>query len=82
MHSGLREQWRFASARGADLLWHIKTTAVLPVRQEIPAGSHLSDIVAAKNRTDRSRGREQPRAVRPCSAPGRRAREVTGVPVD
>ncbi|MFD5514359.1 IS4 family transposase [Streptomyces sp. NPDC127051] len=48
------EQWRAASAGGADLLWRIKTTAVLPVRQELPDGSYLSDIVAAKDHRKRT----------------------------
>jgi len=49
------DQWRAASAGGADLLWRIKASAVLPVRQELPDGSYLSDIVAAhdhRKRTD------------------------------
>ncbi|MDH6708127.1 hypothetical protein P3T27_004864 [Kitasatospora sp. MAA19] len=44
------EQWRAASAGGADLLWRIKSNAVLPVRQELPDGSYLSDIAAAGDR--------------------------------
>lgn len=48
------EQWRAASAGGADLLWRIKTTAVLPVRRELPDGSYLSDIVAAKDHRKRT----------------------------
>ncbi|MGR8010964.1 IS4 family transposase [Streptomyces hypolithicus] len=43
-------QWRAASAGGADLLWRIKSNAVLPVRQELPDGSYLSDIAAAGDR--------------------------------
>jgi hypothetical protein len=48
------EQWRAASAGGADLLWRIRTTAVLPVRRELPDGSYLSDIVAAKDHRRRT----------------------------
>ncbi|MDH6130609.1 IS4 family transposase [Kitasatospora sp. GP82] len=44
------EQWRAAAAGGADLLWRIKSNAVLPVRQELPDGSYLSDIAAAGDR--------------------------------
>ncbi len=44
------EQWRAASAGGADLLWRIKSNAVLPVREELPDGSYLSDIAAAGDR--------------------------------
>ncbi|MBT2446506.1 IS4 family transposase [Streptomyces sp. ISL-43] len=44
------EQWRAASAGGADLLWRIKSNAVLPVRRELPDGSYLSDIAAAGDR--------------------------------
>jgi hypothetical protein len=39
--------WRAASAGGADLLWRVRTNIVLPVREELPDGSYLSEIVAA-----------------------------------
>jgi hypothetical protein len=48
------EQWRAALAGGADLLWRIKSNAVLPVRQERPDGSYLSDIVAARDHRKRA----------------------------
>ena len=48
------DQWRGASAGGADLLWRIKASAVLPVRRELPDGSYLSDIVAARDHRRRS----------------------------
>ncbi|MEY9937600.1 IS4 family transposase [Streptacidiphilus sp. MAP5-3] len=48
------DQWRAASAGGADLLWRIKATAVLPVREELPDGSYLSDIVAARDHRKRT----------------------------
>ena len=48
------DQWRAASAGGADLLWRIKANAVLPVRQELPDGSYLSDIVAARDHRKRT----------------------------
>jgi len=38
--------WRAASAGGADLLWRVRANIVLPVRQELPDGSYLSEIVA------------------------------------
>lgn len=44
------DQWRAASAGGADLLWRVKSNAVLPVRKELPDGSYLSDIAAAGDR--------------------------------
>ena len=48
------DQWRAASAGGADLLWRIKASAVLPVRRELPDGSYLSDIVAARDHRKRT----------------------------
>lgn len=57
--SGL-ELWRAASAGGADLLWHIRSHQVLPVREELPDGSYLSEIVAAKDH----RKRTDPEVVR------------------
>ncbi|GAA2620273.1 IS4 family transposase [Streptomyces axinellae] len=54
------ELWRAASAGGADLLWRIRSHQVLPVHEELPDGSYLSQIVAAKDhrkRTDPSRVR-------------------------
>ncbi|HEX6340861.1 IS4 family transposase [Umezawaea sp.] len=38
--------WRAASAGGADLLWRVRSNIVLPVREELPDGSYLSQIVA------------------------------------
>lgn len=46
--------WRAASAGGADLLWRIRSHSVLPVRQELPDGSYLSDIVAARDHRKRT----------------------------
>ncbi|MFP8960532.1 IS4 family transposase [Streptomyces nanhaiensis] len=43
------ELWRAASAGGADLLWRIRAHQVLPVREELPDGSYLSEIVAARD---------------------------------
>ncbi|MEU5100654.1 IS4 family transposase [Streptomyces sp. NPDC020996] len=54
------ELWRAASAGGADLLWRIRSHQVLPVREELPDGSYLSDIVAARDH----RKRADPEAVR------------------
>ncbi|WP_238412717.1 IS4 family transposase [Saccharothrix deserti] len=41
--------WRAASANGADLLWRVRANIVLPVRQELPDGSCLSEIVATED---------------------------------
>lgn len=38
--------WRAACANGADLLWRVRANIVLPVHQELPDGSYLSQIVA------------------------------------
>ncbi|WP_030059330.1 MULTISPECIES: IS4 family transposase [Streptomyces] len=46
--------WRAASAGGADLLWRIRSHSVLPIRQELPDGSYLSDIVAARDHRKRT----------------------------
>ena len=44
------ELWRAAAAGGADLLWRIRSHQILPVREELPDGSYLSEIVIAKDR--------------------------------
>ncbi|MFE3169957.1 IS4 family transposase [Streptomyces sp. NPDC059224] len=54
------ELWRAAAAGGADLLWRIRAHQVLPVREELPDGSYLSEIVAAKDH----RKRADPEVVR------------------
>ncbi|GAB1339869.1 IS4 family transposase [Streptomyces sp. E-15] len=54
------ELWRAASAGGADLLWRIRAHQVLPVREELPDGSYLSEIVAARDH----RKRTDPKVVR------------------
>ncbi|MGW1528432.1 IS4 family transposase [Streptomyces sp. NPDC002159] len=54
------DQWRAASASGADLLWRVKSSAVLPMRKELSDGSYLSEIVAEHDR----RSRSDPTAVR------------------
>jgi len=41
--------WRTMAATGADLLWRTRTNAVLPVVQDLPDGSYLSQIVAARD---------------------------------
>src|SRR4051794_6949012 len=43
------EVLRAASAGGADLLWRIRSSAVLPIREKLPDGSYLSDIVTTKD---------------------------------
>jgi hypothetical protein len=42
--------WAEAAATGADLLWRVKTNAVLPVVELFSDGSYLSQIVAAGDR--------------------------------
>jgi len=42
--------WREAAATGADLLWRVKSVAVLPVVEEQPDGSYLSRIFAARDK--------------------------------
>ena len=48
--------WKRAAATGADLLWRIKSNAVLPVETRYPDGSFASHIypgtTARRNRTD------------------------------
>ncbi|GAA1932758.1 hypothetical protein GCM10009753_78010 [Streptantibioticus ferralitis] len=45
--------WRAATATGADLLWRVKSAAVLPVRSVLNDGSYLSQSkVPAKHRRD------------------------------
>ncbi|BBC91448.1 transposase [Streptomyces rochei] len=41
--------WRAAKAGGADLLWRVRSTAVLPVLEALDDGSYLSEIVAARD---------------------------------
>jgi hypothetical protein len=46
--------WRDAAATGADLLWRVKNSAVLPVVQALEDGSYLSQIVAARDKNRRA----------------------------
>lgn len=46
--------WRAAAATGADLLWRVRSNAVLPVVTSLPDGSYLSEIVAARDRNRRA----------------------------
>jgi Insertion element 4 transposase N-terminal/Transposase DDE domain len=46
--------WREAAATGADLLWRVKNSAVLPVVQTLDDGSYLSQIVAARDKNRRA----------------------------
>jgi hypothetical protein len=46
--------WRDAAATGADLLWRVKNSAVLPVVQALGDGSYLSQIVAARDKNRRA----------------------------
>ena len=42
--------WRAAAASGADLLWRVKNSAVLPVAEQLADGSYLSQIYAARDK--------------------------------
>ena len=42
--------WRAAAATGADLLWRVKNSAVLPVVGQLADGSYLSQIYAARDK--------------------------------
>ena len=42
--------WRAATATGADLLWRVRNSVVLPVAQQLADGSYLSQIYAARER--------------------------------
>jgi hypothetical protein len=42
--------WRAAAATGADLLWRVKNSAVLPVVEQLDDGSYLSHIYAARDK--------------------------------
>jgi hypothetical protein len=42
--------WRAAAATGADLLWRVKNSAVLPVVRQLADGSYLSCIYAARDK--------------------------------
>lgn len=46
--------WRAAAATGADLLWRVRSNAVLPVVSALPDGSYLSEIVAARDKNRRA----------------------------
>lgn len=41
--------WRAAKAGGAALLWRVRSVVVLPVLETLADGSHLSEIVAARD---------------------------------
>jgi Insertion element 4 transposase N-terminal/Transposase DDE domain len=42
--------WREAAATGADLLWRVKSVAVLPVIEQLGDGSYRSHIFAARDK--------------------------------
>jgi hypothetical protein len=48
------DPWREAAATGADLLWRVKSSAVLPVIEQLPDGSYLSRIYAARDKNRHS----------------------------
>ncbi|MET8183643.1 IS4 family transposase [Streptomyces sp. NPDC005336] len=44
------DRWETAAATGADLLWRVKSDAVLVVREQYQDGSYLSEIYAARDK--------------------------------
>ncbi|WP_354643063.1 IS4 family transposase [Kitasatospora camelliae] len=46
--------WRAARAQGADLLWRVSSSQVLPVVTPLADGSYLSRIVAARDKNRRA----------------------------
>jgi hypothetical protein len=42
--------WQAAAATGADLLWRVRNSAVLPVAEQLADGSYLSHIYAARDK--------------------------------
>jgi hypothetical protein len=42
--------WQAAAATGADLLWRVKNSAVLPVVEQLADGSYLSHLYAARDK--------------------------------
>ena len=42
--------WRAAASTGADLLWRVRNSAVLPVVEQLADGSYLSQIYAARDK--------------------------------
>jgi hypothetical protein len=42
--------WNAAAATGADLLWRVRNSAVLPVAEQLADGSYLSRIYAARDK--------------------------------
>ena len=42
--------WQAAAATGADLLWRVKNSVVLPVVEQLADGSYLSEIYAARDK--------------------------------
>jgi Insertion element 4 transposase N-terminal/Transposase DDE domain len=46
--------WRAAAATGADLLWRVKNSAVLPMVEPLDDGSYLSEIVATRDKNLRA----------------------------
>jgi hypothetical protein len=46
--------WRQAASTGAQLLWRVKTTLVLPVEQRLTDGSYLSTLYDSQDRARRN----------------------------
>ena len=49
------EMWRDAAATGADLLWRVRSIAVLPCRQRLPDGSYRSCLYRSFDHRQRDR---------------------------
>ncbi|MDO0924067.1 IS4 family transposase [Streptomyces sp. TG1A-8] len=74
--------WRAAKAGGADLLWRVRSTVVLPVLEALADGSYLSEIVAARDhyrRADPERVRAIEYTLGPRGGDGAAYRLITTV---
>jgi transposase IS4-like protein/DDE family transposase len=52
--------WRRARDTGAALVWRVTTTLRLPVLQELPDGSYLSEVLPQQLKKELTRGRKRP----------------------
>jgi len=55
--------WRSACATGAKLLWRVRSTHKLPVRQMLPDGSYLSAVCDSRERHRRPRQEQTVRVI-------------------
>lgn len=56
--------WRAAAATGADLLWRVGKDLVLPVVEQLPDGSYLTEIFDRSRLLPRRRRRANPRVIK------------------